>query len=481
MGPPIRMGFDNSHPPDPPRPYSTKHDSPNPFPGNNKRKREPPMRGGHSTHQSHNPSFHNQRHQHGKPDKAKAKVAPQVPNFGFAFSTPQAANPPADSTDKPKKKKRRKHNQLGLTPKGEEHEDSEDEIDEEAAFANAGGATPTDLAAWIEERKNRFPTKARIEEKEKEKERRLAEARAARQEEADRRKKRHDEEIEAHQKVKKDKYGEGQEDEQQRKREKYLLKAEKLRRKLEKSERKAAALAAGPSTTKPDSPARDPTQIIAAAEPPIVNDETAVKLEPQSDAVLEPVSADPAMTGTGLETGSATTEVLLPNGDWLPNGLPSVASTTLEDTLALKHDTEQPKPDLGLSYAASTSSDDDSEDSMSISSSSSDPSSDASDSDAPPTETSSRRTGPTKVPPPPRDGTRKPQQGTKVCRYFAKHGRCNLGAKCGFKHERGDEKGGRRERGGMKLFDRLVEQERREEAELALNAIKYLGSNGFLE
>ncbi|KAJ9646602.1 hypothetical protein H2199_002651 [Coniosporium tulheliwenetii] len=409
MGPPIRMGFDNSHPPDPPRPYSTKHDSPNPFPGNNKRKREPPMRGGHT-----------------------------------------------------KEEKRRKHNQLGLTPKGEEHEDSEDEIDEEAAFANAGGATPTDLAAWIEERKNRFPTKARIEEKEKEKERRLAEARAARQEEADRRKKRHDEEIEAHQKVKKDKYGEGQEDEQQRKREKYLLKAEKLRRKLEKSERKAAALAAGPSTTKPDSPAP-------------------VKLEPQSDAVLEPVSADPAMTGTGLETGSATTEVLLPNGDWLPNGLPSVASTTLEDTLALKHDTEQPKPDLGLSYAASTSSDDDSEDSMSISSSSSDPSSDASDSDAPPTETSSRRTGPTKVPPPPRDGTRKPQQGTKVCRYFAKHGRCNLGAKCGFKHERGDEKGGRRERGGMKLFDRLVEQERREEAELALNAIKYLGSNGFLE
>lgn len=141
MGPPIRMGFDNSHPPDPPRPYSTKHDSPNPFPGNNKRKREPPTRGTHSTHQSHNSSFHNQRHHHnGKPDKAKAKVAPQVPNFGFALSTPQAAQPSADSTDKPKKKKRRKHNQLGLTPKGEEHEDSEDEIDEEAAFASAGGA-----------------------------------------------------------------------------------------------------------------------------------------------------------------------------------------------------------------------------------------------------------------------------------------------------------------------------------------------------
>lgn len=341
--------------------------------------------------------------------------------------------------------------------------------------------TPTDLAAWIQERKNRFPTKARIEEKEKEKERRLAEARAARQEEAERRKKRHDEEIESQKKVKKEKDGESQDDEQQRKREKYLAKAEKLRRKLEKSERKAAALAAGSSTAKPDSPAHDPTQATAAAESPGLNRETVVKLEPQSGAVLEPVWADLAATVTDLGTESVTADFQLPNENPLPNGLPSAAPATLENMLALKNEPEQPKADLGLSYAASTSSDDDSEDSMSISSSSSDPSSDASDSDAPPTETSSRRTGPTKVPPPPRDGTRKPQQGTKVCRYFAKHGRCDLGARCGFRHDRGDKKSGRKERGGMKLFDRLVEQERKEEAELALSAIKYLGSNGFLE
>lgn len=141
MGPPIRMGFDSSHPPDSPRPFST-HESPNPFPGNNKRKREPPMRGSRGTHQSYNPSFPSQRPQHhGKPDKARAKVAPQVPNFGFALSPPQGVQAPSvDATDKPKKKKRRKHNQLGLTPKGEEHENSEDGIDEEAAFASGGGA-----------------------------------------------------------------------------------------------------------------------------------------------------------------------------------------------------------------------------------------------------------------------------------------------------------------------------------------------------
>lgn len=350
--------------------------------------------------------------------------------------------------------------------------------------------TAADLAAWIEERKKRFPTKARIEENNKEKERRAAELRAARQEETERRKKKHDEAIEAQQKVKKEKVNEGQDDEQQRKREKYLVKAEKLRRKLEKSERKAAALAAAAPTDKNGDHASDLPKATAAADPPTMNDDPAAKLEAEGDDVQEPVFSDPTHAVTDLETHSIAADTEPPPASPMPLGLPSSDPVTLSAILATTtNEAQRTKADLGLSYAASTSSDagasdHDSEDSMSISSSSSEPS-DSSDSDsgAPPTETSSRRTGPTRVPPPPReDQARKFQQGDqKVCRYYAKHGRCALGAKCKFKHEGGPEKGDRSQRGGMALYQRLLLQEQKEEERLVLDAIKYLGSTGVLD
>lgn len=46
--------------------------------------------------------------------------------------------PSVDAFDNSSKKKKRKFNQLGLTPKSEEHEDSDDgDVDEEAAFQKA--------------------------------------------------------------------------------------------------------------------------------------------------------------------------------------------------------------------------------------------------------------------------------------------------------------------------------------------------------
>lgn len=66
----------------------------------------------------------------------RTHVAPAVPSFGSQLPLP--LKPPAlhGSTRKPRKKKR-KHNQLGLTPKAEEHESSEEEedTDEEARLA----------------------------------------------------------------------------------------------------------------------------------------------------------------------------------------------------------------------------------------------------------------------------------------------------------------------------------------------------------
>jgi hypothetical protein len=111
----------------------------------------------------------------------RAPAPPAVPSFGV----PLPAKPPQPTdTKKTSKKKKRKFNQLGLTPKTEEHESSaeEDDVDEEARFAaeaaNPGGPleftfrgrtstlnSAADIQKWIEERKKRFPTQARVEEK----------------------------------------------------------------------------------------------------------------------------------------------------------------------------------------------------------------------------------------------------------------------------------------------------------------------------
>jgi hypothetical protein len=62
---------------------------------------------------------------------------PAVPSFGFAL--PPKPSPveeaTAPNTQPSKKKKIRKNNQLGLTPEGELHENSDEYIDEETTFA----------------------------------------------------------------------------------------------------------------------------------------------------------------------------------------------------------------------------------------------------------------------------------------------------------------------------------------------------------
>jgi hypothetical protein len=68
----------------------------------------------------------------------KTQVAPAVPSFGI----PLPLKPPAPLETGRKRKKKRRHNQLGLTPKTLEHESSEEEgndIDEEAKLAVAAG------------------------------------------------------------------------------------------------------------------------------------------------------------------------------------------------------------------------------------------------------------------------------------------------------------------------------------------------------
>ena len=162
MGPPIRMGFDrersNHHSPGPqvqlypqaalqnrgsypipeqhinvpyqlPNPSTDRcpawHSPSNPFPGNRGR--------GHK--RIHSDAFG---------PKHRTPVRPPAPPAVPSFGNPLPVKPPVpqENVKRPRKKKR-KHNQLGLTPKAEEHESSEEEedVDEEAKLAASQSGT----------------------------------------------------------------------------------------------------------------------------------------------------------------------------------------------------------------------------------------------------------------------------------------------------------------------------------------------------
>ncbi|KAG9237126.1 hypothetical protein BJ875DRAFT_179939 [Amylocarpus encephaloides] len=129
-----------------------------------------------------------------------------------------------------KKKKKRRTNTLGLTPNGVDHDDSEDEIDdvdEEARLVTLLGPDtpqlPSDLEAWLAERRLRFPTKARRE--------------AAVEELRQRREQGRNGGFKKEQHLKKEE-GETKFERQQRKAEKLRLELEKLERNMSGAKRK---------------------------------------------------------------------------------------------------------------------------------------------------------------------------------------------------------------------------------------------------
>ena len=153
MGPPIRMGFDagrnsSQTPPNaqPTADGNSAHQQ-RQSDGNMSPYRYSSPIGLHSVSHESSSTFlgsrgRGQKREHGlthrRPQNRsqQIQVTPAVPSFGGPLSLP--LKPPVlhGSTRRPKKKKR-KHNQLGLTPKTEEHESSEeeDDTDEEARLA----------------------------------------------------------------------------------------------------------------------------------------------------------------------------------------------------------------------------------------------------------------------------------------------------------------------------------------------------------
>ncbi|KAL3465375.1 hypothetical protein BJX64DRAFT_285634 [Aspergillus heterothallicus] len=371
----------------------------------------------------------------------RVPAPPPVPSFGNPL--PSKPPVPADSPRKPKKKKR-KHNQLGLTPKTEEHETSEEEDDaDEEARLGVGGAgagaglqvtykgrtsnlqTAAEIAAWIAERRKRYPTQEKIQEKEKAMEEAKKEAqrqREARKQAAIREKKDQDthssnqqhraalEPADAAAKAKR--------------------KAEKLRRKLEKEEKRIAQAEADAERART-----------------IQKSQNASTVPTQEGFVLDQ-DQDMQSLPIRLDIGSA----------------PALAKAE-----SLKHDNGT-AGDSAL----------DTSDSDWTSSSGSDTSSDSEDSDedSTPEQATSRRKGPERVPPPPREGQK------RLCRNFTRTGRCVHGKNCKFSHEkpeRGSKMKPAETKGRKGLFEALLGRQKEDENRKVMETIVWLGENGLLD
>ncbi|PWY71448.1 hypothetical protein BO70DRAFT_365171 [Aspergillus heteromorphus CBS 117.55] len=405
MGPPMRWGFEHQGP-------TGAFNGPQRGPQRNGR----PFNGyGAQSPTGDRPMHHANKRDHnsafGKPQSVAPRIPapPAVPSFGNPL--PSKPPPPADAARKPKKKKR-KHNQLGLTPKTEDHEssDEEDDADEESRLAagSAGASaplqftyrgrtatlkSPEEIAAWIEERKKRYPTQARIDEKKKA----MEEAKKARQEVQRQRDQRQKEMKQAQKDARNRKDHDKQPPKEQSPKPtdpidaaaKAKQKADRLRRKLMKEEKRVAKAEADAERARIRVEELQKGASDVSGEPPSAGQETPAQL---------------ASTDTG----------------------PPASEITNSDTTPATHITTGPatSEEAHLSSAASDSSD-------WTSSSGSDSSSDESDSDddSAPEEATSRREGPERVPPPARETKR------QVCRHFARTGRCKHGNKCKFLHE----------------------------------------------
>ncbi|KAL8948698.1 MAG: hypothetical protein Q9222_005146 [Ikaeria aurantiellina] len=545
MGPPIRLGFTEQQGVDTqsfpqnqydhfnhhlsqrshdPRPQHRQDSSYGPQPP---RHRSPTrQRGGRGSHNKRG----TRGHAVGSTDSnRRTEVAPAVPSFG----NPLPVKPPASlpDTKKQKKKKKRRVNQLGLTPKAEEHVSSseeEEDIDEELKFASTAQAgaqleitykgstsvlqSSSDIAAWLEERKKKFPTAARKAENQA----RLQKLKDER--EAKWREQKAQKALERQQKAL-----EHAERAKQEAAAKSKSKVEKLRQKLLKEERRIAKAEAKslkrsapadldgddrPETKRVKSegdemeessvnhqPSNEPatldghrktTSEIQAGDPGSPsginqtlpeNQATLEKLqeaEPPSSIPdpLTPTSQPLAPEKEGKPDSEANVEVsvteLNSNSPSKPTAEHNHNVRETDNTqVTLAIDAQSSTTLSGTSISSSDLSEDDDDDSDDTSSSGSSSSSSDSDDEAPKT-ASSRRKGPEKVAPPKRNG----KQERPICRYFLQSGRCKWGKKCKWRHalpERGHKKGAEEEMPSRSvrksLHQRLVEQELEKERE----------------
>lgn len=532
MGPPIRMGFDaqrnvhqaqqqaqptanrtnayqhGSNGNDSPYRHSSpmgypsgRHESPKFFPGQR----------GRGQKRGHEDAFSRPRNQN-----HRTQVAPAVPSFGSPLPLPTKPPMLHESIRKPRKKKR-KQNQLGLTPKAEEHESSEDEeddADEEARLAavaaSAGqghqllqfdykGRTSTlqsssDIAAWIEERKKKFPTKARAAEIAEAKEQREEQQRATNRTRREAQEK-HRAEVREIQKQKtegekqRNKGKTGPEDAAA----KSKRKVEKLRKQLEKEEKRIAKAEAEASKNQVITYTN-----VGRTDMSVLGNENKKRKRSNSggsgNAKIEDINlGKPKLQ----EAASIVPDPLTPTSQPAladeernppPKALNADGTPGHVNSSTGEEGDGPPLTDMDLSIQDSSilmsdSSSDCTTDSEDVTSSSGSSSEDDSDDEAP-DEASTKRTGPERVAP----STR--ARPKRICRDFLHRGLCKRGSRCKYLHqlpERGSHGAGRqgikkaegrKERVG--LYQRLVEQEKEQEDHEIMEAILHLGEKGLL-
>ncbi|KAJ5120546.1 uncharacterized protein N7515_009934 [Penicillium bovifimosum] len=461
----------------------------------------------HNNHNSNSqPHKRNHSSAFSKPQTTapRTPAAPAVPSFGNPL--PSKPPLPADAAAASKaKRKRRKHNQLGLTPHANDQESSEDEgaEDEESKLAQSvsekaplevsyKGKTSklesaSDIAAWIAERKKRFPTQARIEEKKKVMEEASKARAAVRQEKnKEQQKKRKDHGQKQNEPIASS-AAEPVTDAQRRetiqrdleREEQRILKAmaetEAARLRLEalKKEKEALSLSAGSdqkNATAQDTQVKHNDSALESATEPKREDST-----PGAVMEAEPQEPLPDIQPEREEPGP----VIKPEPH-VPDTLPDTSNP--ENQIEPEHTVKPEVPsynelDVAMDLASNHGSD--------WTSSSGSGSDSDSDSDDAPEQATSRRTGPERVPPPPREGKR------MVCRYFARNGLCNRGDQCKFLHD--NETSDRNPKAKAKptekkdkdtkrkgLYQALLDQQKEEDNQRAMEVISWLGQNNML-
>ncbi len=321
-----------------------------------------------------------------------------------------------------------------------------------------------DIAAWIEERKKRYPTKARAQEV-AERKRLLQEAQKASSEALkQKQEKRKSEQRERRKQVKAD----GNRKEQEKAKLdpqdaalKAKIKAEKLRRRLVKEERRVEKAEAKAEEARLKAEA---TQT-GTCSSPLVTAGMKRKREDYDNAITAFSADNGHPNGDKDERVSLGDNKIIPQEEESPtekdgriislddmitkastSSLKNIVSATPDPAATLKppvtprehpstisdtgHREFLPQPNVEETDSSSV-------DTMSISSSSSEPSEDddntsssgsSSDEDAP-DEAPSKRDGPERVPPPKRERPK------SICKAFLKTGRCKRGGRCRFLHE----------------------------------------------
>ena len=413
-----------------------------------------------------------------------------------------------------KAKKPRKHNQLGLTPASQVHESSSGDENEEAnlkaanviytptlvQFAYKGQTailkTAAEIAAWIVERKRRYPTVAKAEAAKKEaseKKRKWAEEKKRREEAAkvkrsereksrpeaeelrrkllDSQKKKQEEKLQKEAEQDEEEGGEQNKDHLPNK---ARLEAEKLRQKAEKAEIKAIKAEATAKIARVRRGRLQRQESSEMKENSMKDGDSAIVMD---DLVEEHVP-------------NTTTKIELQETPGLKRDEDSKA---IDPGVTIKrmasNSKEEELEDSQLSDASSSSSlsiSDSSEMSDSGVTSSSGSSSSDSDSDSPPEQATTKRLAPDRGPPPPRQ--------SNYCRRMIKFGKCRYGPECPFSHDLPDKLSGPRhadkrkteEISGKKerrkgLWQVMVDKELEIERKQVLKAIVFMGERGMLD